>query len=314
VVPAFPYAVQVTHTEATAGESPLTYAIVTPARDEAENLPRLAACLIEQTVTPSAWIVVDDGSRDGSPDLVRSLGREHPWIRLSSSGGTSLARGAPIVRAFHKGVERLELLPDVVVKLDADISLAPDHFELLLRSFARDDRLGIAGGAGYEEQSDGEWRQRHGTGPAVWGACRAYRRECLREILPLEEHMGWDTLDLMKARLKGWSVEVLYDLPFRHHRAEGERDGARLKTYVIQGEGAYFMGYRVSYLTLRALYRALRSPSALGLLIGYSRARISRRPQCSDRELRAYIRSQQSLRRLPVRAREALRPRATLAC
>ena len=299
--------------ETAAGDAGLSYAIVTPARDEAENLRRLAACLIGQTVTPVAWVVVDDGSRDESPAFVRSLGREHPWIRLTSSGGTSLARGAPIVRAFHKALEELEPLPDVVVKLDADISMAPDHFALLLRRFARDERLGIAGGACYEEQPDGEWRQRHGTGPAVWGACRAYRRECLAEILPLEEHMGWDTLDLMKARLKGWEVEVLYDLPFRHHRPEGERDGGRLKTYVIQGEGAYFMGYRVSYLTLRTLYRALRSPAALGLLVGYSRARIARQPQCSDTELRAYVRSEQSLRRLPVRVREALRPRATLA-
>lgn len=299
--------------ETAAGDTPLTYAIVTPARDEAENLRRLAACLIAQTATPAAWIVVDDGSRDGSPDLVRSLGSKHPWIRLTSSGGTSIARGAPIVRAFHKGLEELDPLPDVIVKLDADISMAPDHFALLLRHFAHDDRLGIAGGACYEEQPNGEWRQRHGTGPAVWGACRAYRRDCLREILPLEEHMGWDTLDLMKARLKGWDVEVLYDLPFRHHRPEGERDGGRLKTYAIQGEGAYFMGYRVSYLAVRTLYRALRSPAALGLMVGYTRARIARRPQCSDPELRAYVRSEQSLRRLPVRVREARRPRAKLA-
>src|SRR5262249_21760011 len=158
-----------------------------------ENLRRLAGCLIDQTVTPRMWMVVDDASGDQSADVVRSLARDHPWIRLTSSEGTSLARGAPIVRAFHKALAEVEPLPDVIVKLDADISMPRDHFERLLEQFARDKRLGIAGGAGYEEQPDGEWRQRHGTGPSVWGACRAYRRECLLEILPLEEHMGWDT-------------------------------------------------------------------------------------------------------------------------
>ena len=108
------------------------------------------------------------------------------------------------MRAFTAGLDALHPAADVVVKLDADISMEPDHFARLLAEFEQEPRLGIAGGIGYEEQEDGTWRQRHGTGAAVWGACRAYRVECLREILPLEEHMGWDTLDLMKAQVKGW--------------------------------------------------------------------------------------------------------------
>ena len=32
-----------------------SYAVVTPARNEAENLRRLAECLVAQSVPPSAW-------------------------------------------------------------------------------------------------------------------------------------------------------------------------------------------------------------------------------------------------------------------
>lgn len=285
---------------------------MTPARDERDNLERLARCLVSQTQRPDRWLIVDDGSTDGTADLVASLADEHPWIAHLSSGGASITRGAPIVRSFHRALADLRPLPDVVVKLDADISMEPDYFRRLLVEFQRDPELGIGGGIGYEEQADGVWRQRHGTGPAVWGACRAYRRECLHEILPLEEHMGWDTLDLMKANLKGWKTEVFYDLAFRHHRVEGERDGHRLRTTTIQGEAAYYMGYRPSYLVVRALYRTLRDPAAIGLLVGYARARVGRRPRLADPELRAYVRRQQSLRRLPLRVREALRPRTPL--
>jgi biofilm PGA synthesis N-glycosyltransferase PgaC len=290
----------------------LSYAIVTPVRDEISNLERLAPCLTEQTRKPAAWIVVDDGSSDGTDELVRSLNRAHDWIRLEAAGGDALARGGPIVRAFHAGLRALRPVPDVVVKLDADISMGPDHFERLLAEFERDRHLGIAGGIGYERQADGVWRQRHGTGAGVWGACRAYRRECLDDILPLEEHMGWDTLDLVKAKVRGWKTEVFFELAFRHHRVEGERDGRRLRTTTIQGEAAHFMGYRLSYLAVRTAYRALRDPAAIGLLIGYARALIARRPRCTDADVRAYVRGQQSLRKLPVRAREALRPRAAL--
>ena len=31
------------------------------------------------------------------------------------------------------------------------------------------------------------------------GRCRAYRRACLEQISPLEEHMGWDGIDVLKA-------------------------------------------------------------------------------------------------------------------
>ena len=113
----------------------LTYSIITPARDEAENLRRLAPCLVAQTVRPAAWVIVDDGSTDGTRSLVTSLAREHPWIRVASAGGGTLERGGPIVRAFNAGLAELEPLPDIVVKLDADITLDPDHFERLLSGF-----------------------------------------------------------------------------------------------------------------------------------------------------------------------------------
>jgi glycosyltransferase involved in cell wall biosynthesis len=40
----------------------LSYVVVTPARDEAENLRRQAAWLAEQTHRPSEWVIVDNGS------------------------------------------------------------------------------------------------------------------------------------------------------------------------------------------------------------------------------------------------------------
>jgi poly-beta-1,6-N-acetyl-D-glucosamine synthase len=290
----------------------LSYAIITPVRDELQNLERLAPCLAAQSVRPAAWLIMDDGSADGTPTFVSELATEQRWVRLASAGGTALERGRPIVRAFHAGLRILEPLPDVIVKLDADISMGPEYFERILSEFGRNPRLGIAGGIGYERQPDGVWRQRHGTGPAVWGANRAYRRECLRDILPLEERMGWDTIDLMKANIRGWRTEVFYDLAFKHHRVEGERDRSRFWTSMVQGEAAHYMGYRPSYLAVRTLYRMLRDPAAVGLLVGYGRARISGMPRCADPGLREYVRRQQRITKLPLRIREALRTRAVL--
>jgi hypothetical protein len=105
---------------------------------------------------------------------------------------------------------------------------------------------------------------------------------------------------------------VVPDLPFLHHRAEGARDANRLEFWSKQGHAAHFMGYRLSYLLIRTVYRLLRDPYAVGIFRGYLAATVRREPRCADPKVRAFVRDQQRLTRLPERAREALRRRAPL--
>ena len=285
----------------------LSYAVVTPARDEAENLPRLAASLVAQTVPPALWVVVENGSSDDTHAAARELEREHPWIRaLTAPPGPPAARGAPVVRAFHAALEALDGEVDLVVKLDADVSVGPGYFARLLAAFEADPLLGMASGTCVETLDGAPARERHVTGGHVWGAARAYRWACLQDVLPLEERMGWDGIDVIKAATRGWRTETLRDLPFRHHRLEGTRDGSRVRVWRAQGDAAYFMGYRPSYVLLRTLHRASREPAALMILWAWLAAATRRRPRIADELVREHLRRQQSLRRLPARAREAL--------
>jgi biofilm PGA synthesis N-glycosyltransferase PgaC len=290
----------------------LSYAVVTPARDECDNLRRLARCLAEQTVRPSSWIIVDDGSTDGTPALVEELSQEHPWIRLTTTrAGGSTARGGPIVRAFHLGLALLDDAPDVVVKLDADVSMGPEYFERILAAFAADSALGIASGSAYE-QTNGVWRQIHTTGTSVWGAARAYRWSCLQDVLPLEERMGWDGIDEFRAKLRGWRTGTIVELPFRHHRREGGRDGAAHRPWLARGRAAHYMGYRGWYLALRALHHARRDRAALAMIWAYADSALRRESRYPDAAVREHLRRQQSVRNLLARRREALgKPHST---
>lgn len=297
---------------APAADSPrLSYVAITAAKNEAHNVPRLAECLIAQTVRPSAWVIVDDGSTDGTKEIATELVDQHAWIRLvelATGGGP--ARGGPVVRAFTQGLSTLTEGYDVVVKLDADVSMADTYFERLLEAFAADPQLGMASGSCYELEK-GVWTQRHVTASHVVGPARAYRRQCLEDILPLEERMGWDGVDEAKANVLGWTTRNISDLPFHHHRIQGRRDGSRRRHWINLGAAAHFMGYRPSYLVVRATFRSVKEPSALAMIWGWAAAAARRQPQCADLRVRQYMRSRQSARHLPARALEAMGLRRT---
>ena len=181
---------------------------MTPVRNEVENIGRLADALAGQRIRPVAWMIVDTGSTDETPELVAAAAAEHDWIFPTTlEGAADLARGGPIARAFELGCASLEPKPDVIVKLDADTSFEPGYFERLLAEFESDARLGMASGTCHELES-GEWRERHVTGSTVWGASRCYRRECLADVLPLEQRMGWDGVDEFRANARGWRTRT----------------------------------------------------------------------------------------------------------
>ena len=285
------------------------YALITPARNEAESLAALAETVAAQTVPPSRWVIVDDGSPDGTAGVAADLADRHPSIVLLRSGRAHdrLHEGRRLGRDLLALQEGVRLLPDgveLLTKRDADVTLPPDYFERILDAFAADPRLGMASGTRCELVR-GRWRLRPLTRSTIAGQCRTYRYACWDAIQPLEPHMGWDGIDEARAILAGWHVRPLPGLAFRHHRPRGRRDGSSWRARAAEGSAAHYMGYRFSYLLLRTLWHARSEPAAVGMLWGWAAARLRREPACADEAARSYVRSQQSPRHFRQRLREA---------
>jgi GT2 family glycosyltransferase len=63
----------------------VNYAVVSPVRNEADNLPRLIESIRAQTVQPVRWIIVDTGSDDRTVQLAGAT--ELPYAALVLSEG-----------------------------------------------------------------------------------------------------------------------------------------------------------------------------------------------------------------------------------
>ena len=277
----------------------LTYALVTPARNERENLQRLAESVLAQDHAPVSWVIVDDGSDDGMRQIAEDLARRHDWILIVGTGedAANLVQGRRRGRdllAFRLGVRSLPIPVDVFVKVDADTSFDRDYFARLLERFAERPELGIAGGACYE-MIDGEWQRMKVSGSHPRGASRAYRWALLDDVFALEPELGWDGVDEVMAELRGYRTAGFTDFGFRHHRKVGEREG-RLRAGAALGRQAWYMGYRPSYLVLRALYRARENVASAAMVWGYAWAAASGARQCPNPTITRRVRDGQRLR------------------
>ena len=123
-----------------------TYVLITPARDEAQFIELTIKSVVAQTALLIKWVIVSDGSTDGTDDIVNRYAVDHPWIELVRMPARRERHFAGKAHAFDTGRDRVTDLDfDVIGNLDADVSFEPNHFEFLLAKFAEDPRLGVVG-------------------------------------------------------------------------------------------------------------------------------------------------------------------------
>jgi glycosyltransferase involved in cell wall biosynthesis len=278
------------------------YVLISPCRDEADYVRRTLDTVAAQSVLPALWVVVDDGSTDGTGAILDEYAAKLPFLRvIHRTDRGRRAVGPGVVEAFYAGLDGVDLGAfDYVCKLDMDLELPPRYFELLVRRMEREPRLGTTSGKPwFVHPSSGRLVPEPCGDEMSVGMTKFYRVECFREIGGFVRQVMWDGIDCHRARMLGWIAESVdeREARFVHLRPQGASQGKGIWTGRLRaGFGQYFMGTSPLYYLAVAVSRLPKHPpvwGAVGLLWGYLRSKLRHEPRYDDLEFRQFLRRYQ---------------------
>ena len=278
----------------------MTYALISPCRNEADYMRRTLDSVIAQTVRPDLWLIVDDGSSDATPEILAEYAAAHDWIRVAPKPDRGhRAVGPGVIEAFYFGLDQIDMAAfDQICKLDLDLDLPPRYFEILIRRMADNPRIGTCSGKSYYRTQAGELKSEKCGDEMSVGMTKFYRTACFQDIGGFVREVMWDGIDCHKARQLGW-IACSWDEPdlrFEHLRAMGSSQTSILTGRRRHGHGQYFMGSDPLYFIATAVFRMAHPPYVVGglsMIVGYFASMLRGLPQLDDAPLRKFIRAYQ---------------------
>jgi len=274
--------------------------IISPVRDEEKYIESTIRSLLNQTVKPVEWIIVDDGSSDRTAVIVKKAAIDNPWIRLVLKPDRGeRAVGPGVVEAFYYGYDRISAKEyDFICKMDGDIEFGPKYFETLLDYFDRDPFLGAASGKPFHQNADGSLSEERHNNEMVAGMINFYRRTCFEDIGGFVRQVHWDGIAFHRARIAGWRTRSIRhpELDFIHERLMGSSHKGIATGRLRWGRGQYFMGTHPLFLFAIAVYRMFEKPYLIGgflIAVGYFKAMLEGMNRYEDPDFRRSLRAWQ---------------------
>ncbi|RLI54133.1 MAG: glycosyl transferase [Candidatus Thorarchaeota archaeon] len=275
------------------------FIVVTPCKNEEKNLSNLIHSMIEQTIKPALWVILDDGSTDDTPDIIKEAETKYSWIK-SIRWDTSMRDigshlSIVMASAFDFAVKyciKNGIEYDYIGNVDGDIILEHAFFEKLINEFEKDPKLGIAG-SGTQYIKGDSIIQPEGRSDEPSGGDMLIRRECFEECSTvISSSPIWDSALKAKARLRGWKT-----MRFEHVKAVETRDTVTVdgywKGYLHHGKGSYQMNINPVHALIKSIKYLFKKPYYIGIayMVGYLSDLLQRKDKIEDEEIRKYFRN-----------------------
>lgn len=259
---------------------PDEYILITAAFNEAKSISRTIASVLRQTRKPLKWVIVSDGSTDGTDAIVKRYGERTGWIVYARQEKRAADRHRlekvtiAQARALNLG---MSLLKDVDYRflgnLDADTSLSPDFYEKILDNMAADPELGLAGGGVYTVDKKGRILPGGFIQPEfVGGPVQLFRRACIEDLGGYLEAGHADGVAVSRAKMLGWKVRCFPEV--RAFQSGMPENTLREKVPVCFNMGRMdcLMGGLFTFQLVRCLNRMVHRPfffAGAAMMLGY---------------------------------------------
>jgi len=278
------------------------YVLISPCKDEGQYIEATLKSVLNQTVKPMQWIIVDDGSTDDGMEIVARYQEQMPFIKVVTRPQGERRVGGGVIMAFNDGLAAIDVEDyEFLCKFDVDLELAPRYFEILLERMADDPRLGTCSGkAYYTDPVTGELRSELCGDEASVGMTKFYRRSCFEQIDGFVTDVGWDGYDCHRARWFGWRAMSWADDPdlqFLHLRPMGSSQKNIYHGRIRHGKGQYLIGTHPVFFLASSAFRTFKQkPYVTGTaysIFGYVKAAFQRVTRFGDKDMVAFVQSYQ---------------------
>ncbi|MFP3975813.1 MAG: DegT/DnrJ/EryC1/StrS family aminotransferase [Dehalococcoidia bacterium] len=282
------------------------YVLVTPAKDEEDNLPNLIDSVVNQDIKPVAWFIVDDASTDRTQQIVRDASVQYPWIHLvtlTQEHTYDLGEHYSMVcmKGFEAALHCCEdagQQVDYIALSDTDMIYPKGYFANCIRFLQNNPEFGIVSGTVLVRQ-DGETaaseERRIPLGNKVpRGTGRVWRWEAFVQTGGYILTRSPDTVSNVMAQLKGWGIRELSDVACFQTRGTSAKNGV-WPGYFNRGQRHYYVGMNPLQIlnAMIALIIIARPKNcvikALALFCGYAKSFIRRDERLQDAEVGNYL-------------------------
>ena len=278
------------------------YLIISPCRNEEKFMKATLDTVCQQSILPDRWIIVDDGSTDGTPTILKEYADKYNFISIVTRENRGHRKvGGGVIDAFYCGLSSINIDDyEYICKLDLDLELPENYFELIMNKMKENPRIGNASGKPYYiDKNTGDLISEGCGNENAIGATKFYRVKCFKQIGGFVREVMWDGIDGHRCRMLGW-IAISWDEPdirFIHLRPMGSSQKNILTGRQRHGFGQYFMGSSFTYLTIAAIYRMLlHRPIVIGGLAmwwGYVKSAVTGTKRLDDPEFRKFLRKYQ---------------------
>ncbi len=268
------------------------FILITAEKNEEKNLPNLIKSVLNQSIKPVLWVIVNDASTDRSPQIINKACKKYKWIKkldLPTPKEDVGYRFSYVCRTGFKYALKYCKINNISYEfiglLDADILLEDDYYENLIKHFLNNSELGIISG-GLWSYNGRTYIQEKGRSDLPLGAARLWRRKCFKETNGYLLTYAPDSISNVKAQLKGWKTKRFEHIRVKQIRMTRAREGL-YKGFKRRGEASYFVYLHPIIILLKFLNYTFRYKVFIGIayITGYFESLINKRMRIKDEDI-----------------------------